>query len=132
MRRIQQVLLETEKALQANGFSNPKRQAEDFLCELLNYSRDQIYLNMQQSFNDKNYQIYSHWIQRYLKGEPLAYLSGKTLFYGCTIKVDAHVLIPRQETEILVDKVVSNLKDQDLQGKILWDVCCGSVVSALL
>ena len=56
----------------------------------------------------------------------MAYISGKIEFYGCTIALNPSVLIPRPETEILVDKIVSSLKNDHLQGKILLDLCCGS------
>jgi len=52
--------------------------------------------------------------------EPLAYISEKVQFYGCDLEINSSVLIPRQETELLVDKIVQTLKKHDLQGKILW------------
>ena len=63
---------------------------------------------------------------RRAQGEPLQYIEGLVEFYGCTITVTQDVLIPRPETEILVDKIYSTLKNEDLQNKELWDLCCGS------
>ncbi|MCB1118512.1 MAG: peptide chain release factor N(5)-glutamine methyltransferase [Chlamydiia bacterium] len=60
-------------------------------------------------------------LERYLKGEPLAYLRGFVDFLGCHISVSSDVLIPRQETEILADKIV-----QSAPTGILWDLCTGS------
>ena len=55
---------------------------------------------------------------------PLAYQEGTVEFYDCTITVNPSVLIPRQETEILIDKALSRLKGQP-PLKVL-DLCCGS------
>jgi release factor glutamine methyltransferase len=60
------------------------------------------------------------------QGEPLAYIHGSVDFYHCLIHVTPDVLIPRPETEILVDRIASYLKKYDLRGKKLWDVCTGS------
>ncbi len=53
--------------------------------------------------------------------EPLEYKLGSIDFYGCKLKIDPRVLIPRQETEILVDHITKKLR-----GNSLWDVCTGS------
>lgn len=126
MRKIQQVLSEIAKILYDHGFSNSKQQAEDLLCELLNCSRAYLYSNPTQPLSEQEWQTSQYWLKRRLQGEPLAYLSGKVHFYHCLIEVNRSVLIPRPETEILVDKIVTDLKKQDLTGKILWDLCCGS------
>lgn len=61
-------------------------------------------------------------IDKRLTGRPLWYVIGDTEFYGCTIKVDERVLIPRPETEILAEHVIKTAEEGD---KIL-DLCTGS------
>jgi release factor glutamine methyltransferase len=63
---------------------------------------------------------------RRAKGEPYQYICGEVEFFGCTIGVNSAVLIPRQETEILVDLIAKKLATESQEGKILWDVCTGS------
>ena len=53
--------------------------------------------------------------------EPQAYIDGEVEFYGAQISLTRDVLIPRQETEILVDHLLNRL-----DGKVLLDLCCGS------
>jgi release factor glutamine methyltransferase len=66
-------------------------------------------------------------LARRSKREPWQYIRGYVDFYDCEILVNSHVLIPRQETEILVDMICKSLeKDGDLEGKSFWDVCTGS------
>lgn len=61
-------------------------------------------------------------VRKRLTGRPLWYVIGDTEFYGCTIKVDERVLIPRPETEILAENAVRTVEDGD---KVL-DLCTGS------
>jgi release factor glutamine methyltransferase len=61
-------------------------------------------------------------LKRLGQGEPWEYIVGKTEFYGCEIGVSPAVLIPRPETEQLVDILVKRLKGTE----VVWDICCGS------
>ena len=65
-------------------------------------------------------------MKRAVKGEPFEYITGQVSFYHCNISVTPDVLIPRPETEILVDMACKYLKTQDLIGKTAWDLCTGS------
>jgi len=60
-------------------------------------------------------------LKRCGKGEPFEYVVGECEFFHCTIKVDRRVLIPRPETEILVERVAKEAKE-----RVLWDLCTGS------
>ena len=55
-------------------------------------------------------------------GKPWEYILGKVDFYGCLIEVDSNVLIPRQETELLVDLIVK----ENRKNLVFWDLCTGS------
>lgn len=62
---------------------------------------------------------------RRLRGEPVAYITGAWEFYGLPMKVTNDVLIPRMDTEILVDEVKDFLTGYKMDGRVL-DLCCGS------
>ncbi len=62
---------------------------------------------------------------RRLRGEPVAYITGSWEFYGLPMKVNADVLIPRPETETLVDAAKEMLIGHKMDARIL-DLCCGS------
>lgn len=64
-------------------------------------------------------------LQRRLDGEPLAYLTGEWEFYGLPIKVTPDVLIPRMDTEVLVETAVNSLVGRKMDARIL-DLCSGS------
>lgn len=105
---------------------NSKRDAEELLCELLSCSRGELLTRLETPCDAATAALALNWATRHAKGEPLAYISGKREFYGCNIAVNSHTLIPRQETELLVDCIVETLKKENLAGKELWDMCCGS------
>lgn len=126
MKSLQEVLSLVTKTFSAHGISNSRSQAEELLCDLLHCSRADLYQWRLRSLNVEEWEKAQAWVQRRLKGEPLAYISGHVQFYGCSLAITPAVLIPRPETEILVDKIAQSLQKQDLQGKILWDLCSGS------
>lgn len=123
---LRKLIDEISALFQVENMNYPRRQAEELLTEFLSCSRSDLY-----SFSERNLSGYEEkcvreWVERRLAGEPLAYISQKITFYDCLIAVNHSVLIPRPETEVLVDKIVSYLKTVDLKGKVLWDLCCGS------
>ena len=65
------------------------------------------------------------YIQRRLEGEPVAYITGTWEFYGMPMVITPDVLIPRMDTEILVDTVKELLIGRKMNARIL-DLCCGS------
>lgn len=64
-------------------------------------------------------------LQRRLNGEPLAYIAGKWEFYGLEFNVSSDVLIPRMDTEVLVDTALESIKARGMKARVL-DLCCGS------
>ncbi len=65
------------------------------------------------------------YLARRLRGEPVAYITGSWEFYGLPMTVNSDVLIPRMDTEILVDAAKSLLVGRKMDARIL-DLCCGS------
>lgn len=126
MIELRQLFAQICESFRLKRFSDPAREAEDLLCELLELPRFQLYFNANRLLTEQERGAALNWTKRRLMGEPLAYLSQKISFYHCVFEVNPSVLIPRPETEILVDKIVSTLKGEDLCGKVFWDICCGS------
>ena len=63
-------------------------------------------------------------LERRLRGEPLAYIIGEWDFYGITLEINPDVLIPRQDTEIVVERALSLL--DGIRSPRILDLCCGS------
>ena len=126
MRTILEVLNLSTDYLQKKGMQSAKRQAEELIGEALKVGRMGLYMQFDRPLTDSELDLCRGWLKRRGEGEPLQYISGQVEFFDCQIKVTPAVLIPRQETEILVDKIVKKLAACSLADKELWDVCCGS------
>lgn len=98
--------------------------AELLLAHLFNCKRLDLYLRFDQPLGENEVEQYRQLIARRGKYEPVQYIIGSTEFYGLQFEVNPSVLIPRPETEILVETVINNYKYSD-KIKIL-DIGCGS------
>lgn len=91
--------------LQEKGFENPRLNAEQLLAHVLNISRIELYLNFERPLSDTELTRLKSLLRRRLQHEPLQYLIGQTEFMSLPFHVDSRCLIPRPETEILVQTI---------------------------
>jgi release factor glutamine methyltransferase len=126
MRQLLEILNLSIDFLKEKGIKNFRQEAQEVISNALNITRLQLYLEYERPLTDLEMKTLREKILRRAKGEPAIYIDGKIDFLNCFFKVTPDVLIPRQETEILTDKIIKFLEKQDLLGKSLWDVCCGS------
>ena len=120
---LESIKLSTEY-LQSKGIESPRINAELLLANILNCKRLDIYLKFDQPLKEDEIKIYREYIRRRGKFEPLQYIIGSVEFFGLEFKVNKSVLIPRPETEILVETVISSVLKEELV-KIL-DIGTGS------
>jgi len=126
VKTIGEVLKLSTQFLKEKGLERARRLSEELLAGALSVKRMDLYLQFDRPVDEAELVQLRGWIKRCAVGEPLEYVLGEVEFAQCRIAVDSRVLIPRQETEILVDLVVKALKDGPLEGKVLWDLCTGS------
>lgn len=107
---VLEILKVTEKAFAEKGIVNPRLNAELLLSDTTGESRMELYLNFDKPLSQSEVSAYRDKVKRRLKYEPLQYILGKTEFYSLNFKVTNDVLIPRQETELLVDLVLEHIK----------------------
>ena len=84
--------------------------AELILSKILNKSREEILINLEQNLNEKVLVDFNNYLIRRSKNEPIAYLLGEKEFWSRKFLVNKGTLIPRPETELLVDKLVTIFK----------------------
>jgi release factor glutamine methyltransferase len=126
MKSLLDILKLSTDFLNEKGIKHPRREAQDLICDALNIKRMQLYLEHDRPLMESELQMLREKLSRRAKGEPTAYIHGKVAFLNCSLKVTPAVLIPRQETEILTDKIIKSLENEDLTDKSFWDLCCGS------
>lgn len=106
-----------------HSLEDNKQEAEWLLSSLLNCSKSELYLQKNE-LSEKQCELFQDWISRRIKGEPAQYIAGWTEFYGHRFNVNKSVLIPRAETEILVDVAIYTL--QELEKHQIVDIGTGS------
>lgn len=107
----------------------PRLDAEILLSHTLNKSREDILTHPEIKLDVNQIKAYKKLLVRRQTGEPIAYLVGYKFFYGLKFKVNHHTLIPRPETELMVEQALKNIVcDTDCQTKntIILDVGTGS------
>jgi release factor glutamine methyltransferase len=110
-----------KKKIDLNGLEH--RAIYLFLEDILNVDRTQLLLMRDELVEEDILEKFSEKLADYIIDEiPIEYILGYTYFYGNKIKVDNNVLIPRDETEELVEKALTYIKD----GHRVLDLCTGS------
>ncbi len=109
-----------------SGLDEPRLAAEVLLGYVLDCRRVALYTQFDRTPNGEHLSALRELVRRAGGGEPIAYLTGQKEFYSLAIKVTPDVLIPRPETELLVDAVLDYARSRNDKPLRLWDVCTGS------
>lgn len=113
------------------GVPNPRLDAEVLLAHVLQVDRIRLYVEHDRPLEPAELDAYRKAVARRARREPVAYITGEKEFYGLTLAVDKRTLIPRPETEILVEQVVK-ASGRARQGALeLVDVGTGSGAVAI-
>lgn len=104
--RIRDLLAWTTRFFTDKGLKEPRLEAEILLASVLGKDRVYLYTNYDLPVNQKEREVYREWIKRRVQGEPAAYITGNKEFMSLDFKVNPHVLIPRPDTEILVEEAM--------------------------
>jgi len=100
-------------------------EARELLCFAADKPRSQFFRDMNLYVADHVERRFRELLDRRLQGEPVAYIIGEWEFYGLTLDVCRDVLIPRPDTETLVDQGILFVKDMP-DGTRVLDLCAGS------
>ena len=122
--RIIDLLQWGEKYFSDKGVEQPRLEIEYLLSHVMGKKRLSIYLEFEKIVPPEELTRLRQVIERRVSGEPLMHLLGETDFYGCRIKVSRDVLIPRSETELMIDEAVRELKKNPPSSIV--DLGCGS------
>lgn len=123
MKTLGEVLKLSSEFLQKKGIDKPRRQVEELLSFVLKLPRIELYMQFDRPLVEQELTQLREAIKRRAEGEPWQYIAGEVEFLSCRLNVSKNVLIPRQETEILVDRILKELPETPVE---IWDVCTGS------
>ena len=131
---IWEVLARETARLKTACIAEPELEAEVLLRHTLDMERSEFFAALSEGLTPPQVNHVTANVARRLRHEPLAYITGRREFYGLDFAVNEHVLIPRQETELLVDKALEHASEQPyLSSLTVADVGtgCGSIAIAI-
>jgi release factor glutamine methyltransferase len=127
---VLEVLQSSTAYFKKRKIENPRLNAEHLLAHVLNRKRLELYLEFERELDEADLKPLRDLVRRRGEGEPLQHLLGTVEFCGHTFLCDKRAMVPRPETEELVELLMSDLKGQTSDFRIL-DVGSGSGVIAL-
>ena len=120
----QEIIKQGSKILKLNNIKSFNLDSEILLSSILKLDRPKLILNLSNKIKDKDKKNYFNFIDRRKKNEPIAYIIGYKEFWKNKFKVNSNVLIPRPDSETLVEQVISETRINS-KKKIL-DIGTGS------
>jgi len=120
--------------LKSRGFTNPKTSCEILLAHTLGVKRLDLYLNYDRQVSDEERERFRALYKRRLAHEPLQYITGETEFMSLPFMVNAQVLIPRTETEFVVENTIRQAEERWRDSPVrIVDVGagCGNIAVSL-
>lgn len=115
---VGRALVAATQRLHSAGHSTPRLDGEVLLAHALGSSKTQLYAYPERQLTDVERRRFEELVDRRFKHEPVAYLIGRKAFYGLELTVDQRVLIPRPETELLVDLALDLVGQADRQSQV--------------
>ena len=128
---VARVLAWARADFEKRGLDSPRLDAEVLLAHVLGVERVRLLTSPERALEAAELGAYRELIQRRRRAEPVAYLVGAREFFGLPFQVDARVLVPRPDTEALVEVALWRTRHAHLSGEAL-DLCtgCGCVALA--
>ena len=120
----QELLVDASKQLKSYKFNSAKLDAELILSKTLGLSRETILLNLNEKINDKVLENFNYYLKLRKQNKPIAHILGFKDFWKYKFKVDKNVLIPRPETELIIEQALKILPK--LSNKNILDIGTGS------
>ena len=122
--KYQEILNRGSKILKLNNIKSYNLDSEILLSSTLKLDRSQLILNLDKKIENKEKKNFLNFIKRRTKNEPIAYITGYKEFWKSSFKVDKNVLIPRPDTETIIEQVLKEL--DNYSSKKILDIGTGS------
>jgi release factor glutamine methyltransferase len=120
-----------QAALQQARRKLPFLEVRALLCHVLEVSAAQLTAHPEQEMTHKEQQLFASLVERRIKGDPIAYLVGEREFFGHNLRVTPAVLIPRPETELLVEIALEKIPDGKDCRVLDLGTGCGNIAISL-
>ena len=129
---INSVINEATLFLKKNLIKTAQLDSEILLAQVINKKREYVILNQDAPVIKESYNCFKDLIKKRSKGKPIAYLTGKKDFWKYQFKINEHVLIPRPDTEIIVEQVLKITKQKSNLSVLDIGVGSGCILLSVL
>ncbi|MCP4258827.1 MAG: peptide chain release factor N(5)-glutamine methyltransferase [Planctomycetes bacterium] len=123
---IQKLLNWVTQYLTGKGIESPRLSAELLLSYVVGLKRIELYTQFDRSVPPEQLEQLRELVKRAGQNEPIAYLVGRTEFYSLQINVTPDCMVPRPETELLVERAIEFLRERQNGTQFVCDLCTGS------
>jgi len=123
---IKSLLNKTTEFFKNKGIANPRLDAEVLLADLLDMERIKLYVNFDYPLTEAELTEYRNRVVRRAKREAVSYITGHKEFMSLDFKINKGVLIPRPETELLVENIIDYCEENELKAPNIVEVGPGS------
>jgi release factor glutamine methyltransferase len=124
--KIGDILNRATSDLEKSGSTTSRLDAEVLLSALLRVERLEFYRVPEKTLTEEEISGFAGWIKRRTLGEPVAYITGVKEFWSLLFEVNRDVLVPRPETEILVEEIIALGTDLERRGLRVLEIGTGS------
>lgn len=128
---IKEILKTGENRLAQAGCPDPKLDAELLFCHIMNMTKMQLFVNWSEELGDLQCEHFFNILEVRASGVPLQYITGSQEFMGMEFEVNPDVLIPRQDTENLVETAAILIRRSGVKKSKILDLCTGSGAIAI-
>lgn len=126
MPTISEAITEASARLEHSEVAEARRTAGVLLCHVLGIERAHLLTRAHESIGEPDYDLFLRLVNRRAAGEPLQYITGHQEFSGLDFIVTPDVLIPRPETEFLVERVLKLIEESKEASPLVVDIGTGS------
>lgn len=123
---IAETLKQASQQLRAASVANDVLDAQTLLAEALGKDRTYLIVNFNEQLSEELLHTFQRLIARRASGEPVQYITGHQQFFGLEFEVTPDVLIPRPETELIVEETIRLAEEHKLALPVIVDVGTGS------
>jgi release factor glutamine methyltransferase len=128
---IRDIISDTTQKLEAVKIPSARLDAEVLLAFYLGCDRVEFIKNPQRIVSEAQQMAFNQLVARRLRGEPVAYITGRKAFWSFVLEVNHDVLIPRPDTEVIVEEALAVRRAEDFDHPRILDIGTGSGAIAL-
>lgn len=122
--QIKEILKYGIEKLKTNNIDEPILKTRLLIAHCIGKNKEYVISNDTENLAEEAEKKIKEWIERLVQNEPIQYVLGYQEFMGLNFKVDKNVLIPRQDTEIIVEEVLNHIRNNEISTVL--DMCTGS------